>query len=198
MCWSCLLLTARVCSSVLSGPRCDAVLGLSRSLLCVCCVACCHCLQQRQADVALSNRRLAELRDEISRRQGQLDSLEALYAERQESLRQTAHELACRRGELSTLESSLSESLRRKADAEYHALEERLRRYACRSRPAGELVQCSVCCTMHRSACCTMRCSVGLLMLLTKTARPVAPCAELRTTLLTDGAVVGAVCWRVL
>lgn len=77
----------------------------------------------------MSTKRLAELREEVSRRQGQLDSLEALYAERQESLRQTANELAYRRGELSTLESSLSDSLRRKADAEYQALEERLRRY---------------------------------------------------------------------
>jgi chromosome segregation ATPase len=85
-------------------------------------------LQQRQADVALSSKRLAELREEVSRRQGQLDSLEALHAERQESLRQTANELSWRRGELSTLESSLSESLRRKADAEYQLLEERLRR----------------------------------------------------------------------
>jgi chromosome segregation ATPase len=75
----------------------------------------------------------------VTRRQGQLDSLEALYAERQDSLRQTAHELAWQRGELSTLESSLSESLRRKADAEYQSLEDSLRRcvygrwrvYAC-------------------------------------------------------------------
>lgn len=96
---------------------------LWRAVLC-----CAVCLQQRQADVALSSKRLAELREEVSRRQGQLDSLESLYAERQESLRQTANELAFRRGELSTLESSLSESLRRKADAEYQALEERLRR----------------------------------------------------------------------
>lgn len=89
---------------------------------------CLRVLQQRQADLTLSSKRLAEVREEVGRRQGQLDSLEALYAERQESLRQTANELAWRRGELSTLESSLSESLRRKADAEYQVLEERLRR----------------------------------------------------------------------
>lgn len=86
-------------------------------------------LQQRQADVSLTTKRLQELREEVTRRQGQLESLEALYSERQESLRQTANELAWRRGELSTLESSLSESLRRKADAEFQALEEQLRRY---------------------------------------------------------------------
>lgn len=143
MCWSWLLLSARVCSSVRAAA---ALLGLT-VLLCVYCVACCRRLQQRQADVALSNRRLAELRDEVSRRQGQLDSLEALYAERQESLRQTAHQLACRRGELSTLESSLSESLRRKADAEYQALEERLRRYAWQA-PACRGA-CALFCVLH-------------------------------------------------
>lgn len=78
--------------------------------------------------MALATRRLHELRDEVGRRQSQLDSLEGLYSERQDSLRQTANELAKRRGELATLESSLSESLRRKADAEYQALEEQLRR----------------------------------------------------------------------
>lgn len=106
-------------------------------------LCCALCLQQRQADVALSSKRLAELREEVSRRQGQLDSLESLYAERQESLRQTANELAFRRGELSTLESSLSESLRRKADAEYQALEERLRRCG---RVVSVGSQCRICC----------------------------------------------------
>jgi septal ring factor EnvC (AmiA/AmiB activator) len=85
------------------------------------------CQQQRAADIQLAARRLQDLKEEAARRPAQLDSLDALYSERQESLRHTAAELARRRGELSTLESSLSESLRRKADAEFQALEEQLR-----------------------------------------------------------------------
>jgi chromosome segregation ATPase len=85
-------------------------------------------LQQRNADLVLANRRLSELREEVSRRQAQLDSVEGLYSERQEALRNVAAELARRRGELSTLEGGLSDSLRRKADSEYQAVEEQLRR----------------------------------------------------------------------
>lgn len=76
----------------------------------------------------LANRRLAELREEVARRQSQLESVDALYSERQEALRAAAAELAKRRGELSTLEGGLSDSLRRKTDAEFQTLEEQLRR----------------------------------------------------------------------
>jgi chromosome segregation ATPase len=85
-------------------------------------------VQQRNADLVLANRRLSELREEVARRQAQLESVEGLYSERQEALRSTAAELARRRGELSTLEGGLSDSLRRKADSEYQAVEEQLRR----------------------------------------------------------------------
>jgi hypothetical protein len=84
--------------------------------------------QQRNADLVLANRRLSELREEVSRRQSQLESVEGLYSERQEALRNAAAELARRRGELSTLEGGLSDSLRRKADSEFQAVEEQLRR----------------------------------------------------------------------
>lgn len=85
-------------------------------------------MQQRQADVQMINRRLADLREEVARRQSQLESLDSLYSERQASLRDTAAELAKRLGELSTIESGLSDTLRKKADAEFHALEEQLTR----------------------------------------------------------------------
>lgn len=85
-------------------------------------------MQQGQADVQVANRRLADLREEVARRQSQLESLDSLYNERQASLRDTAAELAKRRGELSTLQCGLSDTLRKKADAEYQALEEQLRR----------------------------------------------------------------------
>lgn len=75
----------------------------------------------------LSNR-LVDLRDEVARRQDQLECLDVMHKERQVSLRETATELAKRRGELSTFESGLSDALRKKADAEYQALEEQLRK----------------------------------------------------------------------
>lgn len=88
----------------------------------------CCLLQQRQADVQVSTSRLADIREELARRQSHLESLDSLYNERQAALRQTAVELAKSRGELSTLDSGLSASLRKKTDSEYQVLEDQLRR----------------------------------------------------------------------
>lgn len=75
-------------------------------------------------------RRLEEQQDALSHGQVQLRALEHAQRERADALRAAAAELAARRGEATgpIAGADLSEALRRKADAECRALEERSRR----------------------------------------------------------------------
>eukprot|EP00879_Flechtneria_rotunda_P019310 GHRR01020280.1.p1 GENE.GHRR01020280.1~~GHRR01020280.1.p1 ORF type:complete len:1326 (+),score=682.05 GHRR01020280.1:480-4457(+) len=84
--------------------------------------------QQRSADLLLVSRRLQELQVEAAHRKDQLDAVDSLYTKRQEALQQIAAELARRRGDLSTLEAGLSDTLRRQADKDFQTLEDQLRR----------------------------------------------------------------------
>lgn len=86
--------------------------------------------QVRTAELELTTRRLSELQADVSHCQAEMRSVEAETSTKKSQLTQLLAGIAKRRGEISTIESGLSEQLRKKTDAEYQAAEEKLARWA--------------------------------------------------------------------